>query len=64
MEESKSPEIVITTIRIEASIYQWIREYIYHESQGKNLRGMSMNQVMNTLMSEAIEARTAQVTQN
>jgi hypothetical protein len=45
-----------TTMRIEIDLYDWIREYTYNAGRTNRTR-CSINQAINELLAEAIEAR-------
>jgi hypothetical protein len=56
-------EYVATTMRLELELYMWIRDYVYgikRSQQGRN----SLNQTINELLAEAIEARKKQEQNN
>lgn len=56
-------EYVATTMRLELELYMWIREYVYNIKRSRDGRN-SLNQTINELLAEAIEARKKQEQNN
>ena len=56
-------EYVATTMRLELELYMWIREYVYSIKRSREGRN-SLNQTINELLAEAIEARKKQEQNN
>jgi hypothetical protein len=56
-------EYVATTMRLQLELYMWIREYVYNIKRSRDGRN-SMNQTINELLAEAIEARKKQEQNN
>lgn len=56
-------EYVATTMRLELELYMWIRDYVYNIKRSRQGRN-SLNQTINELLAEAIEARKKQEQNN
>ena len=56
-------DYVATTMRLELELYMWIREYVYNIKRSRDGRN-SLNQTINELLAEAIEARKKQEQNN